>query len=122
MTPRAEDIREDEGGLFDWLFGGAEGVPEAHRRTYRRSIYQQGNVALSVRAIHSDPEYHRICDLLERHDPLDVEESGSVHSASLEGAGAQVASPTAKAMEPPTDYKPPAGRRRRARAYPIRSQ
>ena len=68
MKPREE-------GFWGWLFGSD--VPEAEAQRYQSHVYDAGKTLLSVRPS-GDLEFDHIVEILERHDPLELDEDGVV--------------------------------------------
>ena len=64
--------RERHVGFWDWLFGNA---PQ-DERDWCSSDLRNGMTALSV-LIHNDAERHRVADILDDHDPVDLGDESS---------------------------------------------
>lgn len=74
-TARAEDWSPDRRhGFWDWLFGSD--VPEEHRNWYAANL-REGKTALSV-LLHDAAQRDRVSDILERFNPIDIDEEGLV--------------------------------------------
>jgi stress response protein YsnF len=97
-TPTRDDIKREEPGFFAWLFGddgtssryyggydydrGRYGDTYArHDEFYRESVSSRGRTILTVVSIDDEREYYRISDILERHNPIDLDTEGGEHIA-----------------------------------------
>ncbi len=68
-------MKRREEGFWGWLFGSD--VPEAEAQRYQSHVYDAGKTLLSVRPS-GDLEFDRIVGILERHDPLELDEDDVV--------------------------------------------
>jgi stress response protein YsnF len=75
LTPTAQDMKPREEGFWSWLFGSD--IPEAEARRYQAHVYDAGRTLLSVRSS-GDLAVDRIVEILERHDPLELDEDSDV--------------------------------------------
>jgi stress response protein YsnF len=79
-TARTEDWSQDRRhGFWDWLFGND--VPEEHRNWYAANL-REGKTALSV-LLHDAAQRDRVSDILERCNPVDIDEEGLVEPAVM---------------------------------------
>jgi uncharacterized protein (TIGR02271 family) len=96
-TPTRDDLKKDEPGFFEWLFGadssssryGGYGYEDRYRDAYaqhndyyRQAVTERGRTILTVTAIDDEREYNRICDAIERHNPIDVDAEGGEQIAA----------------------------------------
>jgi stress response protein YsnF len=59
-----------ETSFWDWLFGSA--ISDDYLDSYHREL-GRGRTAVCVR-VRSDSEYDRVADLMDRHDPIEIED------------------------------------------------
>jgi len=78
--------------FFEWLFGSD--VPENDVESYHSNVFDRGRTLLSVRAGESGLAAERVVEILERHDPIDIEQDQTgaggptAESAAMTDAGA----------------------------------
>jgi uncharacterized protein (TIGR02271 family) len=95
-TP-VEAAPQEEGeaeGFFDWLFGGS--ISETDRGLYETSL-TEGRTAVSVYLANGTPSQQQIEDILERFDPVDIQEediAAGMGAAEIGAAGAPMTSGT----------------------------
>jgi uncharacterized protein (TIGR02271 family) len=84
--------REQRGGFLSWLFGTEEAdeaydVPDRDRELLYRGIHERGQTVLVVRADENLAEPTRVTEIVERHDPISIDEGDGEHrDAPLGGA------------------------------------
>jgi uncharacterized protein (TIGR02271 family) len=71
-TERFETTEHEGGGFLDWLFG--DDTPDHDRAVYRDSLDRGGRV-VSVRT--SEEDYDQVIAILERNNPVNVDERGA---------------------------------------------
>jgi len=94
----ASPVNQREPGFLEWLFGGD--VPDEDRAGYERHVSDRNGAILSVQAESS--RYDEIARIIERHDPISLEEGDAVTmtaagtAAPARSAGTEEVIPTAK--------------------------
>jgi stress response protein YsnF len=81
--------RDRRHGFWDWLFGSD--VPEEHRNWYAANL-REGKTALSV-LLHDAAQRDRVSDILERFNPVDIDEEGLVEPAVMTSPPAAATTP-----------------------------
>jgi uncharacterized protein (TIGR02271 family) len=127
--PPPERREDQRGGFLSWLFGTDEAddgydVPDRDRDELYRGIHERGQTVLVVRADDRD-EPALVTEIVERHDPLSIDEDGS-EAASSTGAAESTATGDAAERDtviPIAEEKLEVGKRqvRRANVYRIRT-
>ena len=76
---------QHHGGFWSWLFG-EDDTSASHHAVYDQSL-QRGGTVVTVIAHEADSQ--RVMDILERHNPIDIEEHGETGTGGFATTSAQ---------------------------------
>jgi stress response protein YsnF len=84
--PRGRSAPQHEEGFFAWLFGSDVPGPEVN--LYHSHVYDRGRTLLSVQSTEPGLGFEQIVEIVDRHDPVEIDEGGDALGLGTATAGA----------------------------------